>query len=651
MNILTETEIEHIAGLPKDEQRDYLFLCPHPKFDGRWYVDALDPGFLFDFEDMIGPYRTVSPAGLERFMNHAADLDYRVYFEEDPSNILSAYAHLNDPPSFSLNSDLPGTIAGFMPFQLQGFNYLRNLANKGGYAVWSTGTGKTALIAGLIKQHVEVESGFDWVLVVVKKSNKYDMKSKLWELGDIQSTIITGTPERRDRFYGGIYDQIMGGEPVVSITNYEKFKDDEEYFDLIAQDRRVLVFWDEMPTKLSNRTTQLYDSVRSVLYAPNGKKVSWEKRKPSELRQYGLSATPIENTPVGLLNQIRLIDPDVWPSVRGWEKKYVASRNFVSKLPERFKNLDQAGLEIDFMTHQVDKTDPDIAKMFPKFIEDAVYIDWGADKVYYDKLVSIAEDMAKRAKEGEGKKFNALQMIGALQMICDAPSMINTSAQNREVYDELLADAEYEGDELGLGGLTTGSEAAQALARAYDKPLVDTHSFKLDKLCELLTKKHRNEKIIMFTTFADYIFPIIESHFKEWGVTWRTFRGTDRQRQMVKDEWRGDPSIQVFLSSDAGSDSIDLPEASVVIHYDLPWSYAKVIQRQNRAHRINSKHESVRAYTLLMAGSVEQRKVEIISQKLGFHRSIFKGEIAEDALSARMTGADLYYILTGERED
>lgn len=657
--ILDDQMIDEIVALSDKEKRDYLFLTPHPKYPGRWYVDALDQAFMFDFEEIVGKYRTVSPASLEKFLTHAEELEYIVIFEDDPSDIMGAWEHLNDKPSFSLNSDLPGTINGFLPFQLQGFNYLRNEANKGGYAVWSTGTGKTALIAALIKQHMNVEQKYDLALVVVKKNNKYDMQKKLDQLGDIGSIIIEGPlrvrnvqgdwmPGKREKIYEQIATWQQAQIPVVVITNYEKFRDDIDRFKTMIGDHRLLVFWDEMPTKLSNRETVLYDSVRSVLFDSKGKTIKWGDFRPSGLRQYGLSATPVENTPVGLLNQIRLIDPDVWPTIKGWEKQFVAGRSFFSKEPETFRDLDRIGLEIEFMTHQVDKEDPDIAAMFPRFIEEAIYIDWGSDRAYYDKLVDIAKRLAEDAKEGKGKAFNALQVIGSLQMICDAPSMINTSAEHRDVFDDLVAETEIEGEELHLGGLTTGSEAAQMLADELRKPLVDTYSGKLDKLHEILCVKHPDEKVIVFATWADYIFPILGAKFKEWGVTYETFRGTDKQRQEAKDRWRANPETRVFLSSDAGSDSIDLPEASVVVHYNLPWSYAKIIQRQNRAHRINSWHECVRAYTLLMAHSVEDRKAEVISKKLGFHRGIYKGEIAEDAISARMTLGDLWYILTGE---
>lgn len=653
VDILDDEAIEHIAQLDKKQQRDYLFLSRHKKYPGRWYVDSLDQTFFLDFEELIGKYRTVSPVGLGEFMDRASELDYKVYFEEDPASLLGDFDHLNTPPKFSLNSDLPGTINGMLKFQLQGFNYLRNLDNKGGYAIWSTGTGKTALVASLIKQHVDVEDLFDLSLVVVKKNNRTDMQRKLAELGDLGSVIIDGTPAKRDAIYDQINLWLRAGIKTIAIVNYEKFRDDYEQLEALVEGRRVLVFWDEMPTKLSNRGIILYDSVRTAFYATGSKTVKWQDIRPSSLRQYGLSATPITNTPEGVLNQVRLIDPDVWPTIRGWEKQYVATRNFFSKEPETFKDLDRAGLEIEFMTHQVDKEDPDIAAMFPKVFEEPVYIDWDPrDRRVYDKLLSIAADLAKKARDGEGKKFNALQVIGAAQMICDAPSMILTSATNREAFDALLEEAEIEGEDPELSGITTGSEAAQKLVESLSlKDFTDEHSAKLDKLRELITERHPNEKIIVFTSFADYIFPVLEAKLAEWGVTFRTYRGTSKQRQEAKDQWREDPDIQVFLSSDAGSDSIDLPEASVVIDYDLPWSYATLIQRHNRAHRINSKHKFVTFYTLLMVDSIEDRKVEIISIKLGFHRGMFKGEISEDFISARMTGGDVMYILTGETTD
>jgi hypothetical protein len=421
--VLTEALLDDIAALPDKEQGDYLFLSPHTRFPGRWYVDSIQPSFFFDFAEDIGQYRVVSPASLERFVTKAEDLQYQVVFEEDPASILSAWEHLNDPPLFSLNSEMENTVNGFLPFQLQGFNHLRATPT-GGLAIWSTGTGKTALEAGLIKQHVEIED-YNLGLVVCKRNNKVDTQRKLLALGDIDyAYIFDGTPKKRKEIYSLFSDALEGGERLVGICNYEKFREDGDYLIDLIEDRNVVIFWDEMPTKLSNRTTVLYHSVRDSLYDSDNGKVVWDERRPNKLRQYDLTATPIQNNPVGLLNQVRLIAPSVWPTVRGWEKRYVAGRNRFSKEPEVFRDLELMGLEIEHITHVVDKDDPDIAPMFPRVQEQTIYVDWSPqDRRVYDMLQTIAKDMAKEAKAdetGEAKKMNPLQLIGILRMLCCA---------------------------------------------------------------------------------------------------------------------------------------------------------------------------------------------------------------------------------------
>lgn len=657
---------KHIDNLDPKEQSDWLFLGPHPQFAGRWLVEGIDSNFYFDFKDLIGSYRTVSPASLQKFLDYADELEYEVVFLEDPFSILDAYEHLNDPPAFKLNSTIDVALdelgehhaaevvrqTGMLPFQVQGFNFLRRYDIRGGLALWSTGTGKTALEAALIKQHMEVEQAFDLALVVVKSNNKYDTQKKLRQLGSIESFIIEGTIDTRDKQYGDFNDILDEGIPLVGITNYEKFRDDEDLIAELVAHRRLLAFFDEMPTKLRNRETQLYQAVNRVLYE-DAPKVAWDKLRPSAFRSYQLTATPIENSPLDQLNCIRLQDPDVFPTIKGWEKRYVASRNRYNFKPETFHNLEEMGLKVDFMTHQVDKEDPDIAKMFPEVREETRFIDWHpADRVVYDKMQDIAAALIKEAKEDPSvKKFNALQLFSVLQMLCDAPSMVQKSAENREEFEAVLSEMSDEEQETLGPAFISGSEAALTLLKTLRKKLTDEHCTKLEALREILVEKHPNEKIVIFSRLASYIQPILEQKFQEWGLTYVIFRGTDRQRQEAKERFQNDPNIQIFLSSDTGSDSIDLPEASVAIDYDLPFKWSTKTQRRNRIHRVNSTHKYVTFYTLVMANSVEERFLEIIERKHGYHLGIFKGEMSDDAISARMTAEDLEYILTGSHND
>jgi SNF2 family DNA or RNA helicase len=617
---------------------------------GRWYVDGVTSAFFFDFQEDIGQYRVVSPVTLENFLAKADELNYKVAFEEDPTTILSAWDHLNDVPEFSLNSEMPDTINGFLPFQLQGFNYLRRTP-RGGLAIWSTGTGKTALEAGLIKQHLEHED-YDLALVVCKRNNKVDTQRKLLALGGIDyAYILDGTPKKREEIYSLFNDALADGEKLVGICNYEKFREDTEAITDLVEDRNVVIFWDEMPIKLSNRKTVLYHAVHDVLYDNDKSQVIWDERRSNKLRQYDLTATPIENNPVGLLNQVRLIDPTVWPTISGWDKKYVTGRNRFNKEPESFKELELMGLEIEHMTHVVDKTDPDIAKMFPKVREEIIYVDWSPqDRKVYDDLQDIAKTLAKGAKEDESdvKPINPLQLIGVLRMLCAAPSMVQQSAENRIEFDELLAELAEEDDPEGI--LTSGSEAARMLLDKRKKPLTNDNCNKLEELKILLLEKHPNEKFLVFTSFSGYGFPPLRKALEEWNVSYVVYQGTDKERQAAKDAFRTDPDIRVILLSDSGSDSIDLPEARVGVEYDPAWTYARKTQKRNRNHRVDSTHDWIIWYELIYPDSVEERMKEIQNRKKGFHDGVFNGTISEIALSARMTSDDLMYILTGDAE-
>lgn len=636
--LLTEELIEQIEGLSQEDKSSWLFLSEHEEYQGRWKVEGLSLSFFFDFEDIIGPYRTVSPAKLKNFLDRAADLEYRVMFTEEPQNILGAWDNLSAPPPFEINSNLPGTISGLLPFQLQGYNYLKNPDLKGGFALWSTGTGKSIFEISMVKHHMEVNDDADLCIVVVKPNNKRDTQKKFEVLGNIDSFILDGTKGQREEMYSHFETLLGSGVKTVIITNYEKFRDDEDQLSDLIRNRRTLIFWDEMPTKLRNRSTKLYQSVARVFYGSTS--INWKKKTPLWLRQYMLTATPIENSPVDLLNCIRLLDPDVFPTIKEWERQFVATRNYFTKDPETFHNLDKMGLELEFMTHQVNKEDLDIAKMFPKVISETKYIDWDTkNRKIYDTL----QEIARKLKEEEEEEISILALISVLQMLCDAPEMVSLSALNRQ---KLLDHLDAEKEESDFTG-SVGSEAALMLLDAVPEGIVNDGHPKIERLKEILTEEHLGEKTIVFSTWSDYLFPGLEAKLNEWGISYVVYRGTDKQKNLAKDAFRNDPDIMVFLSSDAGSDSIDLPEASVVVHYNLPWKWSTKIQRENRANRVNSLHKTVRYYILVMDNSVEYRKMELIEQKYGYHKVMFEEGTGEESLSSRMTSEDLSYILTG----
>jgi SNF2 family DNA or RNA helicase len=630
---------ELVQALKEDEElrKEWLFLDKHPDFEGHWGVEAFSSAYLFDFKDLVGPYRVVSPASLGEFLQKADDLGYQVAFLEEPTKALEAYAKLNESPSFELHSPLENTVNGLLPYQLQGFNFLKDL--DGGVALWATGTGKTVLAAALLRYHLEL-GNFDTAFVVVKNHNKINTQRLLHRVADIEATVVDGPKSKRKLIFEEANNTSrVNNTANVLIMNYEKFRVDRKELLPLFEDKHILCIWDEMPTKLKTRNTQIYKAVVSCLYKTNPPATHWDKRRPKSLRQWMLSATPIENDPEDFFNTVRLLDPRVYGGVKRFQDDYVRAFSFFSPTqPVAFKNLDKMGLKSAHMTHQVDKGDPDIAAQFPKTIEEPYYIDWNS------KHRKIYDLLTKESAKIDFDEVNVLALITVLQMLCDAPSMVTNSAVMYQAYEEAVK-AWDPGTRIPL---KHGSEAAVRLLEALgSKALEDEGHTKLEALQELLQVQHSGEKVLVFSTFNDGLLPIIEASFRSWGVSYVRYGGTDKQRQDAEDSFMQDDSIQVFLSSDMGSDSLSLEAASVVIHYDLPWKYSTYIQRQNRIHRVISEFDTVRYYRLMMANSVEDRKHNIIQRKQAYHEQVFKGA-AEQSLSARMTKEDLEYILLGD---
>jgi hypothetical protein len=641
--ILTEELEDHIAALSDEDQSYWLILDDHPDFAGFWIVLSLHPHFQFDFEEIIGSYRALAPSRLDEFLNVAENGGYKVAFCNDPTSILSYYKGLNTPPSFKINST-EGPVDGFYPWQVQGFNFLRNPENRCGIARWDTGTGKTILCGMLTKWHL-LQDDFDLCLHVVKKNNRIGTGRKLKNLFDLDCHVLYGTPEKRYDKYAEL-GELIQTEPQIAITNYEKFRDDEDDLKALLHETRALIFWDEMPTKLRTRGTKLYDSVGRSLYK-SWRQPMWHRKRPSELRQYETSATPIERDPGDHFNCVRILDPDVINmGVEEFEEEFVQSRNYISGKPEYWYShkLPKLGLMTAHVTHDVSKTDPEVAQYFPKVIEEEVIIDWDdKDREVYDLLTGRAADMLQEEFEVE----SVLGLINLMQMFCNAPSMLNESSDNWQIYEKDLAAFLEESGVFDRVPQRRGSEAATKLLKGLKRRMTDSRHTKIEQLRADLTENYVHDKALVFTTYNDLLLPKMSDWLDKWGVNHTVFRGSERERQDAIDRFEEDEDIRVFISSDAGSDGIDLPAASLVIHYDLPWLWSRKIQRQNRAHRVVSKHEFVRFRTYKMPDSIEDRKEELVMMRMGYHESVFKGMVEERTFSARLTKEDLIHMLVG----
>jgi superfamily II DNA or RNA helicase len=140
---------------------------------------------------------------------------------------------------------------------------------------------------------------------------------------------------------------------------------------------------------------------------------------------------------------------------------------------------------------------------------------------------------------------------------------------------------------------------------------------KLRALLDLLTKKHPQEKVIVFTQFADtvrYLGGQLRAHEigKSAAVTgnstdptmyaWRFSPESNNKRELIDPQ----DELRVIIATDVLSEGQNLQDAAIIVNYDLPWAIIRLVQRAGRVDRIGQKSENILCYSFLPADGVER---------------------------------------------
>ncbi len=96
-----------------------------------------------------------------------------------------------------------------------------------------------------------------------------------------------------------------------------------------------------------------------------------------------------------------------------------------------------------------------------------------------------------------------------------------------------------------------------------------------------------------------------------------------RQQNVI--EFHDDPTVRVFLASDAGGVGLNLQRAaSVVVNLDLPWNPAVLEQRVGRIHR-HGQTEPISVYSLVAESGIEARIANVVADKQALFTGLFDG--------------------------
>lgn len=202
-------------------------------------------------------------------------------------------------------------------------------------------------------------------------------------------------------------------------------------------------------------------------------------------------------------------------------------------------------------------------------------------------------------KDGDEDDFFANSADGLYQIL---------ATKHKTKFDWLRPDffdhqlkADLENDILALSQVL-------AIAGTWDAAL----DAKLDKLEILLAETHADEKVLVFSQFADTI-RYLESELKSRGVagvvgvTGSDKSPTDLARRfspVSNNAGRVEP-IRVLLATDVLSEGQNLQDAHIIINFDLPWAIIRLIQRAGRVDRIGQTAPEILCYSFMPADGID----------------------------------------------
>ena len=163
-------------------------------------------------------------------------------------------------------------------------------------------------------------------------------------------------------------------------------------------------------------------------------------------------------------------------------------------------------------------------------------------------------------------------------------------------------------------------------------------------------QNHPGGKLVLFAFFKPTLYYLAD-RLKRDGIESLMLTGDDTgDKQVIVDEFAKPTSPLILLSSEVGSEGLDLQFAAAMVNYDLPWNPMVVEQRIGRIHRIGQEADRIIVINLICEGTVDQRIYDRLYDRLNlFKRTIGDLEAVIGPLINELTNDILTHHLSDQQ--
>jgi len=191
---------------------------------------------------------------------------------------------------------------------------------------------------------------------------------------------------------------------------------------------------------------------------------------------------------------------------------------------------------------------------------------------------------------------------------------------------------------------------------------------------EDICRSHPGARVIAFSQYAETVHSLARTLMtRRGGVAELTARGgrvvggrVSRREVLAQFTPNAQaPTVEcnritLLVTTDVLSEGLDLQNASVVIHLDLPWNPARLEQRVGRVRRLGSTHGEVHVYAISPPASAERvlrvearlrAKLRLASTIVGLDATTFDSAASPAPLAPPELASDSLAILEGWRRE
>lgn len=355
-----------------------------------------------------------------------------------------------------------------------------------------------------------------------------------------------------------------------------------------------------------------------------------------------LTATPHNGKSEPFLRLVRLLDRSAFPNAKSVVREQVAPYLIRTEKREAIDNQGN--------------------RLFKDRVTHLVQIEWDGRHTMQRQLYElVSEYVSKTYNQALREKKRNMCLIFLLiimqRMVTSSTAAVRQSLERRLAVLQAEATEQHAIDEVMLGeiDIEDGDEAAYGAVSLNNKAEIaelegiigvakqaelQYQDVKVDVLIDALDSalSDADAKAIVFSEFMatqNYLKQILERR----GYTVTLLNGSMNidERNLAMTEFRDKSDI--FISTDAGGEGLNLQFANVVINYDMPWNPMKIEQRCGRVDRIGQKRD-VQVYNFMIEGTVESRVYEVIGEKLSVILTEFGIDKYSDVLDSESVDLD-----------